>query len=183
MNKFPKIIVIILIFIVLGFTWIYGNLINVGPSDIELINDFHQNRIEYEKLRELFNLDFAENQVRAVAFWGVLTKESMPTSLKPENVLTKSRYNEYLILLKKIKANSISIDPEFDKPTFRILVWKKGFAPNTEHISVNWMSQAPLPKDVKPANHKNKRWYDLLGNAEEKFPYTHVDGNWYLQRD
>ena len=149
---------------------------NAPPSDEALIKNFRDKKLAYEHLRDLF---LADGRVLLIADWGVETSGSTIAMKPPVADLSLTRYNEYMELLKQVDAFGVSRSGT-GLPEACIYVWSAGFAGETQHEAVCWLSQPPADQ-VASMSEIN----EIAAHAGGKrtFVYRHVEANWYLLRD
>ncbi len=162
----------VMLLVVCGLVYLY--LSGTPPKERKLIAQFYQHRTDYEHLREMFQ---ADKQTISVAEWGVDTTTSSVTgSIPPDGDFPVARYNEYLVLLKKVNARSIFHPARLSSPDFKIDVWGSGFGGDTRHIEICWLEHEPANQVASLDNYyKTPKPRDPV--------FRHIEGNWYLWAD
>lgn len=139
------------------------------PKESKIIRNFNQHRAEFEKLRDMLQ---ADTNVSVVAKWGVRNQKNPWTSV---DVISNDRYTNYLALLKRA-GGDLGTRDEGEPASPSILIWSTGFAGETRHIGISWMT-------ISPTN--------LITSLDEHFKthmlsppvYEHIDQNWYIWAD
>jgi hypothetical protein len=140
------------------------------PSEAALITNFKNHRATYERLRDMLAGD---DHLLRIADWGVETDSGLE---EPHaGTFPALRYDEYLALLREVDAKGASRGGgKTGVPC--VLVWASGFAADTRHRSICWLTQQPenqvasldefesTPKPRKPV-------------------YEHIDTGWYIWAD
>jgi hypothetical protein len=116
----------------------------------------------------------ADDGLERVASWGVETTNSAITK-PPAGNFPVSRYNEYVSLLKDIDGEGAFRD-RGQNPDVGISVWASGWAGDTRHIAIYWLSHKPS-NEVASLD-------DFYRTPKPRRPvFRHLDGNWYLWAD
>jgi hypothetical protein len=139
------------------------------PKESKIIQNFKQHRAEFEKLRDMLQ---ADTNVSVVAKWGV---RSQTFPLSSANVISNDRYTNYLALLKSAGGDLATRD-EGEPAQPGILIWSTGFAGNTEHIGICWMTNAPTTLITSLDQH-------FKTHTDPPPVYQHIDQNWYIWAD
>lgn len=139
------------------------------PRETKLLADFYANRAAFEKLRDMLQED---EQIHRLGAFGVYTvKNGTPgLSKPPEGDFPLERFQQYLTLLKQAHALGVLRNDDL-YPYLSILVWRTGFAGNSEHIWVCWTENA--------VSEKVSNFDDHSSNGSV---FRHIDSNWYLRK-
>lgn len=141
------------------------------PREEQVLRNFETHRAAFERLRDMLIED--KTLVR-VADWGVETTKTM--GKPPAGDFPVNRYNEYLALLKEVRAVGAFRDRGEAPESVGALVYASGFAGDTRHMDVCWLAHEP-PNQVSSLN-------DFYKTPKPRNPvYRHIEGNWYLWAD
>jgi hypothetical protein len=121
-----RLALVLLIAVAIATLFVYG-LRGNPPKESKLIQNFYSHRDAFERLRDML---VADQQVLAVASWGVETTNSAVAKIQPEGDFPLNRYNEYLALLKQTGGTR----------AFRV---KKNWAGDSRHLDIYWTDQEP----------------------------------------
>jgi hypothetical protein len=131
----------------------------VGTSDEELVRRFEENRVAYDRLRDLLVNDVS---LRDVGNSGVQMEDSPIHVGPPTPLISTAKYQEYMDLLKSTGGTRASRS-EGLHPAICIGVAAEGWAGDTRHKNICWR-EGPLAKD--------SHFTDKL-----------IERNWYLEKD
>ena len=140
------------------------------PSEAKLIANFNNHRATYERLRDMLITD---DQLLRVADWGIETESGFE---KPrQGKFPAARYDEYLTLLKEVDAKGASRGHgKTGVPC--VLVWASGFAGDTRHRSICWLT-------VQPQNQIAALDEFERTPKPRKPMFRHIDAGWYIWAD
>ena len=141
------------------------------PSESNLLENFHNHRASYERLRDML---LSDDGLSRVASWGVETTNLVVTR-PPAGNFPSSRYNEYLTLLKDINGEG-AFRGRGQNPDVGVLQWASGWGGDTRHIAIYWLNHTPSNEVASLDN-----FYRTPKPREPVF--RHIDGAWYLWAD
>ncbi|WP_157895188.1 hypothetical protein [Verrucomicrobium sp. GAS474] len=153
----------------------YLYFVSIPPKEESLIRNFAQHRAEFEQLRGMLQAD--THLVRA-AGWGVQTVDPLYLGPQSGSSFPVERYDLYLALLKKVDGVGVSRG-EGENPDVFILLWATGWAGDTKHVEVSYLSREPADMVERLYVHFRKR----LPSEGWKRQYKRIEGNWYLSTD
>jgi hypothetical protein len=142
------------------------------PDEAKVIASFQEHRAAYERLRAMI---VADRQVNEVATWGITT-DAMPSGHPPGGDFSVTRYNEYLGLLKEIKATGIWRSRTENPLAICVVTWSAGFAGDTRHVETCWLNKEPA-NQIASLKDFYKR------HEHRQSAYRRIEGNWYLWAD
>jgi hypothetical protein len=175
-NTFKR-FVIIFLFAVVAFGGCIYYFAPKPPKESKLIQNFNEHRADYEKLRDMLQVD---TNLTRVASWGVETRKPVFLGNPPGGNFSVERYNEYLTLLKKVGGFVASRD-EGEHPNFSIVVWGWGWAGFTKHVGICWKDEAPT-NQIANVDDVYGTWM-TNDNEERRVVFKHIDSNWYIWVD
>jgi hypothetical protein len=149
--------------------FLQGCLDQSPPTDQVLISEFAAKRSEYERLRHLLEID---EGLKEVATWGFRTFQSPLVLHPPTSELSVARYNEYLAILRLVKASAASRS-EGPHAKICISVWASGWAADTRHVAICWLPGG------RPNNGTTNAIVPL--GTDSDLPTNR--GGWYLLKD
>ena len=171
----PTIVLALSVVALVGLVALF-RLGTVPPRDETLVKSFREHKIEYERLRDMLQ---ADDKLRRVASWGIETSGSPGTAMPPTAELTLNRYNEYLVLLKKV-GGEVASRSGGSHPDACVSVWASGWAADTRHVAVCWIDELPAGVDASSGASLTTARRD---NKSRAVVSTRIEGNWYLRKD
>jgi hypothetical protein len=153
--------------IVLGFVAIHY-LFFRAPSEVQMLNKFHQHKAEFEQIRLMLEHD---RNVQTIGWDWVTPKESVEKDYVESHTLplniSKSRIGLYRSRLKKLGFDRV----DSKNGCVFMAEFAGGFGGHTWAIGYIW-SAKPLKPLVKSA-------YAVMP-MKDHWRYSHIEGNWYM---
>ena len=142
------------------------------PRERVVIQNFYEHRDGFGQLQAMLSKD--EN-LKTVATWGVETTDPSGAGAPLEGSFPKPRYQRYLELLKTIHADRAGRD-EGPPPVICFGMWRSGFAGETRHVEVCYVTEAPA--NIVASLDAFYR------SPKPRHPvYRRIEGNWYIWAD
>jgi hypothetical protein len=163
-------IVLVAIVAALGLMLLIAHFTNRPPTEARIIANFESHRATYERLRDMLT---ADDKLLRVADWGIETDSGFVKP--PEGPFPAARYNEYLALLKQVDAKWASRH-RGNPAEPCVLVWASGFAGDTRHRSICWLT-------VEPENQVATLAAFERSPRPRKPAFKRIDGDWYIWAD
>lgn len=144
--------------------------IQSAPKDEEVVQEFYAYRAAFKRSR---NMLLEDKPLVRVADWEFQTRKLFGTHKPTERDFPVDRLNQYISLLKEIGAPGAFRDRVEPPESVGVLVHAFGFAEDTRHLDVCWMSQAQ-PNQVSSLG-------DFYKTPKPRKPvYRHIEGDGYL---
>jgi hypothetical protein len=173
-KKIFKRLAIVLLFVVVAFGGCIYYFAPRPPKEAKLIQKFNEHRVDFEKLRDMLQVD---TNLTRVASWGVETRKPFFLGNPPGGNFPVDRYNQYLSLFKQTGGLGASRrEGEHDDPS--ILVWAWGWAGDTKHIGICWLDEEPTNQITTLDGYQGRSVY-----PNTVVVFRHIDQNWYLWAD
>ena len=171
-----KVRAVILAVMVIAVILLIVYFIDLPPTENTLIANFRAHRSTYERLK--LNLQ-ADDQLGRLTQRGIQTT-SLVSYMPPKGSSERARFDEYLTLLSEVHGLGVDRAPGLH-PQFCVEMWGRGWAADTEHISVCWLEEIVRGKQVSSIDDIN--WDADNSAGKRQFFYRKIEGNWYLERD
>jgi hypothetical protein len=158
------------VIVAFGFVALISHFANRPPAEAKIIANFNNHRATYERLRDML---IEDHELLRVADWGIETDSGLEKP--PAGRFASARYGEYLTLLKDLNAKGAS-RRRGDIADPCILVWASGFAGDTRHRSICWLT-------IEPENRvANLDAFEKTAKPRKPVFRPIVDG-WYIWAD
>ena len=151
---------------------------NLPPTENALIANFQAHRATYERLKLYLQED---NQLSRLSSGGIQTTTLLASQAPPMGSSERARFDEYLSLLSEVHGIGVHRTPPGLSPQFCVEMWGRGWAGDTQHISVCWLELIVGGKQVSSIDDID--WGADSSPGQRQFFYKEIEGNWYLERD
>jgi hypothetical protein len=138
------------------------------PSQKSIERRFVKNRESFDKIKSMLKED---QSLEGVAPYGIMESNEPMWHSPAESGFPQQRYEEYLVLLKKIGAYSVI----HDRDQIRFLVASWGMASHGWRVAI-------VSRETEPNNMiaKLSDFRSATSSSDPNTAYCHIDKDWYI---